>query len=317
MPTKGEEESFRQQNQQRFSRDLEFLSAVCNPFYLHQLSQQGYLDNPNFLRYLNYLNYFREPRYVQYLPYPQALYFLDLLTHAEFRMAVADTAWPHDTAAKQIAHWATWPAISKKFEPLRDDQITDRTVHIVDPVTNKLHGPYVVKDILHKLRHSDFSLIQVRPGEPQEELDPILGSLSSDPGRLGICKVISKREEYKKNRESKVIQKATKISHPVTKDLQLTWSVSDHDKKHKVDRAIKDLLKGNRIKIVILSKKGTPRVYPGTKGFYERLDFVHQLINELCYNKEQFETIASVTHGPDWKNHRSVCEVQIAPVEPP
>ena len=97
-------DSVRVANQQRFSRDLEFLSALSNPFYLHQLSQQGYFDDPAFLRYLDYLNYFRAPRYVKYLTYPQALYFLDLLQHESFRKAVADTAWPHDTAARQIAH---------------------------------------------------------------------------------------------------------------------------------------------------------------------------------------------------------------------
>ena len=110
MPTAdgATEDTARVANQQRFSRDLEFLSALCNPFYLHQLSQQGFLEDPSFLRYLAYLDYFRAPEYVQYLTYPQALYFLDLLKHAEFRSAVADTAWPHDTAAKQVAHWATW-----------------------------------------------------------------------------------------------------------------------------------------------------------------------------------------------------------------
>lgn len=107
----------RSANQQRFSRDLEFLSALCNPFYLHQLSQQGYLDDPDFLRYLAYLDYFRAPQYVQYLTYPQALHFLDLLKHAEFRSAVGDTAWPHDTAAKQIAHWATWRASITAHDP--------------------------------------------------------------------------------------------------------------------------------------------------------------------------------------------------------
>ena len=95
-------------NKQRFSRDLEFLSALSNPFYLHQLSQQGYLNDPAFLRYLSYLDYFRAPPYVKYLTYPHALHFLELLQHAEFRSAVADSAWPHDTAARQIAHWATW-----------------------------------------------------------------------------------------------------------------------------------------------------------------------------------------------------------------
>ena len=66
-------------NQQRFSRDLEFLSALSNPYYLHQLSQQGYFDDPAFLNYLEYLEYFRAPQYVKYLTYPQALHFLCLL----------------------------------------------------------------------------------------------------------------------------------------------------------------------------------------------------------------------------------------------
>ena len=95
-------------NQQRFSRDLEFLSALSNPYYLHQLSQQGYFDDPAFLHYLAYLAYFRTPHYAKYLTYPHALHFLDLLQHEEFRLAVADSAWPHDTAARQMAHWATW-----------------------------------------------------------------------------------------------------------------------------------------------------------------------------------------------------------------
>lgn len=100
----------RQENQKRFSRDLEFLSALSNPHYLHQLSQQGFLSDPAFLRYLEYLGYFRRPQYAKYLVYPQALKFLELLQHEEFRLAVGDTAWPHDTAAKQLAHWATWRA---------------------------------------------------------------------------------------------------------------------------------------------------------------------------------------------------------------
>lgn len=95
-------------NQRRFSRDLEFASALSNPHYLHQLSEQGVLDDPSFLRYLNYLEYLRQPSFAKYLVYPQALRFLDLLKHEDFRRAVADSAWPHDTAAKQIAHWATW-----------------------------------------------------------------------------------------------------------------------------------------------------------------------------------------------------------------
>ena len=39
-------------NQQRFSRDLEFLSALSYPYNLHQRAQHGYIDDPSFLNYL-------------------------------------------------------------------------------------------------------------------------------------------------------------------------------------------------------------------------------------------------------------------------
>ncbi|PWN54141.1 SOH1-domain-containing protein [Violaceomyces palustris] len=100
--------SLRQSNQSNFSRDLEFLSSLANPFYLNSLALQGHLEDPSFLRYLRHLNYFRHPSYAKFLLYPQALHFLELLQYPEFRQIVRDPVWANDTASKQIAHWATW-----------------------------------------------------------------------------------------------------------------------------------------------------------------------------------------------------------------
>lgn len=99
----------REQNQARFSRDLEFLSSLANPYYLNHLAVSGVLSSPSFLRYLKYLDYFRHPKCVKYLQYPQALHFLDLLQgEEEFRLACRDPAFVAEVMSKQISHWATW-----------------------------------------------------------------------------------------------------------------------------------------------------------------------------------------------------------------
>ncbi|EST08310.1 Mediator complex, subunit Med31 [Kalmanozyma brasiliensis GHG001] len=96
-------------NQTTFSRDLEFLSSLANPYYLNHLALSGVLSSPSFLRYLRYLDYFRHPRYVRYLQYPQALHFLDLLQREEeFRIACRDAGFVGEVMARQVGHWATW-----------------------------------------------------------------------------------------------------------------------------------------------------------------------------------------------------------------
>lgn len=101
--------ALRQANQSAFSRDLEFLSSLANPYYLNHLALSGVLSSPAFKRYLKYLDYFRHPKYVKYLQYPQALHFLDLLQNEEeFRLALRDPGFVGEVMAKQIGHWATW-----------------------------------------------------------------------------------------------------------------------------------------------------------------------------------------------------------------
>lgn len=109
LASPSRDEQRRQANQAAFSRDLEFLSSLANPYYLNHLALSGALSSPSFKRYLKYLDYFRHPKYVKYLHYPQALHFLDLLQNEEeFRLACRDPAFAGEVMAKQIGHWATW-----------------------------------------------------------------------------------------------------------------------------------------------------------------------------------------------------------------
>lgn len=115
--------ALRQANQTSFSRDLEFLSSLANPYYLNHLALSGVLSSPAFKRYLKYLDYFRHPKYVKYLQYPQALHFLDLLQNEEeFRLALRDPGFVGEIMAKQIGHWATWRDTNDKEDEEAEEQ---------------------------------------------------------------------------------------------------------------------------------------------------------------------------------------------------
>ncbi|KAG0084576.1 hypothetical protein BGZ93_000408 [Podila epicladia] len=89
----------------RFQIELEFVQCLSNPWYLHNLAQQGYFGQDAFVRYLDYLQYFRKPEYAKFIIYPHCLHFLTLLQHKSFRdhLAKQDTAtFVHE---RQYYHW--------------------------------------------------------------------------------------------------------------------------------------------------------------------------------------------------------------------
>jgi mediator of RNA polymerase II transcription subunit 31 len=54
-------------NRAKFELELEFLQALANPFYLHSLAQQNYLEQPSFINFLEYLLYFKEKDYARFV----------------------------------------------------------------------------------------------------------------------------------------------------------------------------------------------------------------------------------------------------------
>ncbi len=73
----------------RFELELEFVSALANPYYLQFLATQKRFDDPRFVNYLRYLLYWKEPPYLKYLNWPgPTLNHLELLQHERFRQDI-------------------------------------------------------------------------------------------------------------------------------------------------------------------------------------------------------------------------------------
>ncbi|KIK09327.1 hypothetical protein K443DRAFT_671822 [Laccaria amethystina LaAM-08-1] len=96
-------------NRAKFELELEFLQALANPFYLHSLAQQNYLEQPSFINFLEYLLYFKEKDYARFVHYPHALHHLELLQHSSFRSKMKkDEFFREFLHQKQFDHWRTW-----------------------------------------------------------------------------------------------------------------------------------------------------------------------------------------------------------------
>jgi mediator of RNA polymerase II transcription subunit 31 len=116
----------REQNRVVFSMELEFVQGLGNPFYLHNLANQGYMDDPAFINYLKYLCYWKDKEYARFIlyvgsaldrpehertsfyRYPQALHHLDLLQHVQFRQSLKDPRIVDYLQHRQFEHWRSW-----------------------------------------------------------------------------------------------------------------------------------------------------------------------------------------------------------------
>ncbi|CAG8502729.1 17576_t:CDS:2 [Dentiscutata erythropus] len=55
------------ENDKRFQIELEFVQCLANPWYLNNLAQRGFFQDPAFLNYLKYLKYWQRPEYAKFV----------------------------------------------------------------------------------------------------------------------------------------------------------------------------------------------------------------------------------------------------------
>lgn len=142
--------------------------------------------------------------------------------------------------------------------------------------------------------HADF----VRPVDEQE-LGPEGASERGLPARtrIGICKVINKKEQFQKAKERSVASKQKKQSNKKEeKEFQFTWGVAMHDLQHKLKRAQQVLDKGGRAALVITSPKGTKAPAPE-----DRRMFADMLKDQLGFNNGK----ATLWKAEEWRGARS------------
>ena len=94
----------------RLQAELEFVSLLANPFYLHHLAAHAYLSQPSFLCYLSYLLHcYSRPPLLELLPFPHALHTLRLLVDSsEFRRECGRREYVELLHGQQFWHWRSF-----------------------------------------------------------------------------------------------------------------------------------------------------------------------------------------------------------------
>lgn len=146
-----------------------------------------------------------------------------------------------------------------------------------------------------------MSIVLTSRGLPvdEQELGPEGASERGLPAmiRVGICKVINKKEQFQKAKERSTASKQKKRSNKKEeKEIQLTWGVAVHDLQHKLKRAQEVLDKGGRAALVITSPKGTKPPAPG-----DRRMFADMLKDQLGFNTGK----ATLWKAEEWRGSRS------------
>jgi len=100
----------------RFELELEFISALANPRYLHHLAREGFLRDPTFVNYLEYLAYWERPEYAKFILYPHALRFRRELLREEFRAAMENPRSAERAFVAQYEHWASRASVRASGE---------------------------------------------------------------------------------------------------------------------------------------------------------------------------------------------------------
>ncbi len=164
----------------------------------------------------------------------------------------------------------TWrkakPKPTKRF--YSNEQIRATEVFLIDEEGEQI-GNIDIKDALAKARGADLDLVEVNP--------------SAQPP---VCKIMDygqfKYEQEKKAHKQKLQQKKVE-----TKGVRLSVRISKHDLELRLDRAVKFLTKGDKLKIDLILK-GRERAHPA-KAVEIIKDFVAQLEakEELNILKEQ------------------------------
>lgn len=95
----------------RWEAELEFVQSLANPMYVHFLSQNKYLESPEFLNYLEYLEYWRDPPYVRFIVYPNCLLMLTMLQQPLFRQEIGKV---EVAQALMDTFWRKWAGTDKE-----------------------------------------------------------------------------------------------------------------------------------------------------------------------------------------------------------
>ena len=142
---------------------------------------------------------------------------------------------PNDAKEEQI----------RPDRPPRDEEINAYRIYLVNPETGKLSEPISLLNVLD-------SRLKDEKGRPTQFLQEVAPASPEQDRPYPVCKMIDKK--YMREVES-AKQKAKKEIKRQTKQLEISWTVSDNDLSHRLVRLKEFLEKGWQVELVFGAKR--------------------------------------------------------------
>ncbi|KAG5984145.1 hypothetical protein E4U55_005858 [Claviceps digitariae] len=139
---------------------------------------------------------------------------------------------------------------SGRDRPPRDHEITDPLIMVID--NGVTEGPLSTPYVLTKLE--DFESLRMLqpyvPANPQDDRPRC---------QYALCKIVNKTDDYERRKQLKKKKQAA-AGTPKTKELELTWSIGQHDLSTKMRQMGGFLAKGFKVEVLMAKKKGGRKV---------------------------------------------------------
>lgn len=191
---------------------------------------------------------------------------------------LADSADRVDSGLSYNPLYTTAAALqrSQKDRMPQDFEITDPKIMVLE--NGSVAGPLATKYVLSKLDAKTESLRMIRPYVPKGSPLPRKGgkaaaSAAEDGGgedgeaaaapktqeeQFALCEIVNKKEAFQKEQERKQLKKEN--AKPKTKEMELTWAISEHDLQTKLRQLAGFLNKGMKVQLVLGTKRGGRKV---------------------------------------------------------
>ncbi|KAF4949551.1 hypothetical protein FGADI_8849 [Fusarium gaditjirri] len=153
----------------------------------------------------------------------------------------------------------------------QDFEIKDPKIMVLD--NGVFDGPLLTKNVLSRLPETD-SLRMVTPyipGDPKND----------KPTQYAICKIVNKREEYERKRELAQRRRLSKQTTPKTKEVEMSWAISEHDFGVKTQQLVGFLSKGMKVELILGFKKKGQRKRTSEDTAEEVYTKVSKLVEKL------------------------------------
>jgi translation initiation factor IF-3 len=153
----------------------------------------------------------------------------------------------------------------------QDFEIKDPKIMVLD--NGVFDGPLLTKHVLSRLPETE-SLRMVTPYIPA---DP----KNDKPTQYAVCKIVNKRDEYERQRELNLRRRLSKQTTSKTKEVEMSWAISEHDLGVKTKQLVGFLSKGMKVELILGFKKKGQKKRTSDDTAEEVYTKVKKLVEEL------------------------------------